>query len=132
MQADLDREPVDWGQIYTDIQLAGVTDPGFHLENFGHQTIALIEKVCSGISKKMMLQANAANYSCAYIAAMYFGGEIKKYLPYQIEEDKKDKPNKITKATAEAFRKANKEGLIPMGIVSAFTPYMEDIMRLTK
>lgn len=131
MQADLDSEPVDWEQIYTDIQLAGVTDPGFHSENFGHQTIALIEKVCSGISKKLMAQANAANYSAAYICALYFGGEIKKYLPYQIDEEK-EKPNRVTKATAEAFRKANKEGLIPMGIVSAFTPYIDEIMRLTK
>lgn len=135
MEKDLSRDLTDWEQIYLDIQLAGISDPGFHLENFGQQTIALIEKTCTAIQSKMMVDANGYNYSCAYVCALYFGGEIKKYLPYdvdKIESKKKDDPKKVTKETAIAFRQANKEGLIPMHIIGAFSPYMDDIMVLTK
>jgi hypothetical protein len=65
------------------------------------------------------------------------GGEntkISDFLPFPDLDNKKEqiKPNVITKETAIAFRKANKDGLIPNRAIGSFFPYYDQIEQLTK
>ena len=138
MDETLEDGYFDWQSLYIQIQTAGITDPHFHWQNFGNVTIGLIQDLLEGIAKRDTDIANAMSVSvskmaCYMLNSSWFGGkfELKDFLPFMAEETTEPKADRITKDTAIAFRQLSKENRLPNKVITATSPYMDDIIALS-
>jgi hypothetical protein len=142
LEVQLKTPPIDWLDLYTAIQAAGVTDPAFHHARFHLAPMRLIRATLAKLSERDQSLANAYSLASAHVARAVYGfmgaGEGLKhsdFLPYPqlaIKAAKSAGLQGVTVETAIAFRAALKAGWIPNSAIGSFYKYLEQIEALAK
>ena len=129
-------EPTDWDEVYYFIQASHVTDPRYNSKNFDSQPVHILSNQIKAIHKRDMTIANSHSITVARCGLIFAGRDKlseKDFLPFPELLDQvtgKTNVSKILKSTARIFMDAVNSNELSMKVVSAFSPYMDEICGL--
>lgn len=131
-------EPTDWDEVYYFIQASNVTDPRYHSRNFDSQPVHILRYQIEAIHKRDMTIANSHSITVARCGLIFAGSDKlseKDFLPFpdllnNVSNKGKVNESKILKSTARIFMDGVNSNELSMKVISAFSPYMDEICGL--
>lgn len=135
MEDELLLEPTNWDEIYYFIQSSNVSDPRYFSNNFDSQPVTILLNQIAAIHKRDKSIANSHSITTARCGLIFAGSDKlteKDFLPFSdlFDSDNKSKKVTLSKSTARIFMDGANSGELAMKVVSAFSPYIDEIVKL--
>lgn len=113
-----------------------MSDPRFHSRQFDSQPVNVLLDQIKAIHTRDKTIANSHSITTARCGLIFAGSDKlteKDFLPFPEVLDidkKKSMKTQISKSTAIVFMEGVKSGELPMKVISAFSPHIDEISNL--